>query len=482
MRKTYWVKTTVGCVSALAISLSCCPMAKDLTAATLCKETEIAGISLSLDKYTESQVIGEQPAMAASEAAVAVTEEPVAPAAATPPAADAAAPEAPVADTPATPEPTPQVAKQFQTTALSIASDYVNIRKTPSTEGKILGKLYEGSSAKILKEKDGWTQIESGSVTGYIKSEFLATGAKAEKLASKYGTYYAKVKPGTITLNVRKKPNTTCTILTQIPEDESYEVVSIGKNWVKISIDGDKGWVAKEFVNLHAKFKKAISIEEERAEERRKAEAAAAEQERLNALAAEQARQAQQSQSSSGSSQSSSSGSSSSGSGSSRSSSRSNSSSSSRRSSSSSRKSSSSSRKSSSSSQSSSSGGSVTASGGSGSAIASYAQKFVGNKYVYGGSSLTNGTDCSGFTMSVYLQFGYSLPHSAAAQANCGKKVSLSSLQPGDLVFYKNGGGIGHVAMYIGGGQVVHASNPTNGIMISSVRYRTPVCARRIVG
>ena len=84
--------------------------------------------------------------------------------------------------------------------------------------------------------------------------------------------------------------------------------------------------------------------------------------------------------------------------------------------------------------------------------------------------------------MSVYLQFGYSLPHSAAAQANCGKKVSLSSLQPGDLVFYKNGGGIGHVAMYIGGGQVVHASNPTNGIMISSVRYRTPVCARRIVG
>lgn len=477
MRRTYWVKTTVGCVSALAISLSCCPMGQDLTAATLCKETEMAGISLSLDKYTEDQVGMDAPASvvsdeAASEALTEATEAPAVPDAAAPvaPVADAAAPAADAA----APEPTPQVAKQFQTTALSTASDYVNIRKTPSTEGKILGKLYEGSSAKILKEKDGWTQIESGSVTGYIKSEFLATGAKAEKLASKYGTYYAKVKPGTITLNVRKKPNTTCTILTQIPEDESYEVVSIGKNWVKISIDGDKGWVAKEFVNLHAKFKKAISIEEERAEERRKAEAAAAEQERLNALAAEQARQEQQSQSSSSSSQSSSSSSSSSSSGSS--SSRS-SSSSSRRSSSSS-----SSSKRSSSSQSSSSGGSVTASGGSGSAIASYAQKFVGNKYVYGGSSLTNGTDCSGFTMSVYLQFGYSLPHSSAAQANCGKKVSLSSLQPGDLVFYKNGGSIGHVAMYIGGGQVVHASNPTNGIMISSVRYRTPVCARRIVG
>lgn len=474
MRRTYWVKTTVGCVTALAISLGCCPMAQDLTAATLCKETEIAGISLSLDKYTESQVIGEQPVSITTEAAAEVVEEPAAPVAATPvaatpaaatPAADAAAPAQP------TPEPTPQVAKQFQTTALSIASDYVNIRKTPSTEGKILGKLYEGSSAKILEEKDGWTKIESGSVTGYIKSEFLATGAKAEKLATKYGTYYAKVKPGTITLNVRKKPNTTCTILTQIPEDESYEVVKIGKNWVKISIDGDKGWVAKEFVNLHAKFKKAISIEEERAEERRKAEAAAAEQERLNALAAEQARQSQSSSSSNSSSSSSGS-----------SSRRSSSSSSHSSSSSSNRSSSSSSHKSSSSSQSSSAGGSVTASGGSGSAIAAYAQKFVGNKYVYGGSSLTNGTDCSGFTMSVYLQFGYSLPHSAAAQAGCGRKVSLSSLQPGDLVFYKNGGSIGHVAMYIGGGQVVHASNPTNGIMISSVRYRTPVSARRIIG
>lgn len=476
MRKTYWVKTTVGCVSALVLSLGCCPMTPDLTAATLCKETEIAGISLSLDKYyIDNQESLDDTANVTSEAAAAVSEVPV----------STAAPAAPVANTPAapaqpTPAPTPQVAKQFQTTALSIAGDYVNIRKTPSTEGKILGKLYEGSAAKILKEKDGWTQIESGSVTGYIKSEYLATGAKAEKLASKYGTYYAKVKPGTITLNVRKKPNTTCTILTQIPEDESFEVVSIGTNWVKISIDGDKGWVAKEFVNLHAKFKKAISIEEERAEERRKAEAAAAEQERLNALAAEQARQQAQSSSSSSSS-SGNSGSSSSRSNSS-SSSRSSSSSSSSSRSSSSRRSGSSSQKSSSSSQSSSSGRSVTASGGSGSAVAAYAQKFVGNPYRYGGSSLTGGTDCSGFTMSVYLQFGYSLPHSSAAQANCGTKVSLSSVQPGDLIFYKNGGSIGHVAMYIGGGQVVHASNPTDGIKISNMNYRTPVCARRIIG
>lgn len=466
MRKTYWIKITVGCVSALALSVGCCPLAPNLTAATLCKEKEIAGISLSLDKYYMDNH-GEIDEIAASVtgAAAAVTEAPAA----------TAAPAASTAPAPATPAPTPQVAKQFQTTALSIAGDYVNIRKTPSMKGKILGKLYEGSAAKILEEKDGWTKIESGSVAGYIKSEYLATGAKAEKLADKYGTYYAKVKPGTITLNVRKQPNTKCTIITQIPEDESFEVVKIGKDWVKISIDGDKGYVAKEFVNLHAKFKKAISIEEEQAEERRKAAAAEAERERLAALAAEQAASQQSQSSSSSSSNQSSSRSSSSGSSS-------RSSSGSRKSSSSSSRSSSSQKSSSSSSRSSSSGGSVTASGGSGSAIASYAQKFVGNSYRYGGSSLTNGTDCSGFTMSVYLQFGYSLPHSAAAQSGCGKKVSLSSVQPGDLIFYKNGGRIGHVAMYIGGGQVVHASNPTDGIKISGMNYRTPVCARRIVG
>ena len=116
-----------------------------------------------------------------------------------------------------------------------------------------------------------------------------------------------------------------------------------------------------------------------------------------------------------------------------------------------------------------------------GQAIADYATQFVGNPYVYGGSSLTGGADCSGFTMAVYSQFGVGLPHNAAAQSGCGTAVSLDSLQPGDLLFYEGGGGIGHVTMYIGNGQVVHASNPSNGIMISSIDYRTPVAARRFV-
>ena len=116
-----------------------------------------------------------------------------------------------------------------------------------------------------------------------------------------------------------------------------------------------------------------------------------------------------------------------------------------------------------------------------GQAVADFAVQYVGGPYVYGGSSLTGGADCSGFVMSVYSNFGISLPHNAAAQSGYGTSVSMDNLQPGDLLFYNGDGGIGHVSIYIGGGQVVHASNPTNGIIISDIGYRTPCCATRLV-
>jgi cell wall-associated NlpC family hydrolase len=114
--------------------------------------------------------------------------------------------------------------------------------------------------------------------------------------------------------------------------------------------------------------------------------------------------------------------------------------------------------------------------------VANYALQFVGNPYVWGGTSLTDGADCSGFVLSVYAHFGYSLPHDAELQANYGREVSLSDLQPGDLLFYWNGYEIGHVTMYIGNGQVVHASSPETGIKISSFNYRTPIKAVRLIG
>lgn len=108
--------------------------------------------------------------------------------------------------------------------------------------------------------------------------------------------------------------------------------------------------------------------------------------------------------------------------------------------------------------------------------IVEYAKQFLGNPYVWGGTSLTKGADCSGFVLSVYKKFGIKLDHSSRAQSKAGTKIKASELQPGDLVFYTDSGGtINHVAMYIGGGQVIHASSPKTGIKISKYNYRTPV-------
>lgn len=106
--------------------------------------------------------------------------------------------------------------------------------------------------------------------------------------------------------------------------------------------------------------------------------------------------------------------------------------------------------------------------------LCQYAKQFLGNPYVWGGTSLTSGADCSGFVLSVFSKYGVSLPHSSRAQANQGASISASELKPGDLVFYAKGGTINHVAIYIGGGQVIHASSPKTGIKISPYNYRTP--------
>ena len=344
----------------------------------------------------------------------------------------------------------PKETSVYDTIAMSQVEDYVNVRTAPSTDADIVGKIYNNCAATIVGTEGDWYKIESGNCTGYIKKDYFVTGEEAKAIAVNCG--YVNATVTTETLNVREGQQADGRILTQLPEGGQYDVIQYGDGWVYLNIDEDvKGWVSMDYVNIDVKFNTAITLEEEEAklaEEARLAEEAKeAERKAREAKAAEEARRkaaASKNTSSSSSSNTSSS----------------------------------------SSSSNTQISDSVDTSSASAlrAAVVAYALQFEGNPYVYGGSSLTNGTDCSGFTMAVYNYFGYSLPHQSGSQSGCGTRVSLDSLLPGDLLFYTNGGSsIGHVALYIGNGQIIHASTPSTGIKISSANYRTPLCAVRII-
>ncbi len=113
--------------------------------------------------------------------------------------------------------------------------------------------------------------------------------------------------------------------------------------------------------------------------------------------------------------------------------------------------------------------------------LVNYAMQFIGNPYVWGGTSLTKGCDCSGYVQSIFKKYGYSLPRTSREQARVGTKISLANARPGDLVFYGKGKTINHVGIYIGNGQIVNASNKRTGIKVSNATYRTPYAVRRIL-
>ncbi|MCI6654402.1 MAG: C40 family peptidase [Clostridium sp.] len=307
--------------------------------------------------------------------------------------------------------------------AISIANDYVNIRNKPSLQGKIKGRLYRGSAVTITKTyKNGWALIKSGSFRGYIKKEYLATGAEAQKLAKKYGVQYITVKKSVSSLNVREKSNKKAKVITQIASGESFYVKKCGKVWVRITIDGDIGYVAKDYVNLRVKYKRPVSITKILADEKKQQEAEKASSS-TNSTAKNDTTTT----------------------------------------------------------DSDAAKGDTDKNKVTGSKIVKYAKKFLGCPYKYGGTSLTKGSDCSGFTQSIYKEFGYSIPRTSLEQSSYGTKVSSSSVQEGDLVFYKNGKKVGHVAIYIGDGEVIHSSNEKDGVKISKMNYRTPYCIRRIL-
>ena len=393
--------------------------------------------------------------------------------------------------------------------------NYINIRSEADENSEVVAKLYNDGSATLEEtEEDGWYKIKSGNATGYVKAEYFATGEQAKEIADKVAYNVAVVNAEA--LNVRATPSEESTVIDVASQSDELEVVDTSGEWTTVALGNDVyGFIHPDYCEYKTYYPTAVTLEEEAAA---KAEADRQAAEASAAQAAEQpveedgsyaedtspadatytdetpatdtayvdetpetdapyteapetdapyteapetevpetdapyteapetevpetdapyteapetevpetdasyteAPETEAPETEAPASDSS-----------------------------------------------------------VGQEIANYAVQFVGNPYVYGGTSLTNGADCSGFTQSVMANFGIYIARTAADQSYGGTSVSISDIQPGDLLFYSDGGGISHVALYIGGGQIVHAATESQGIIISSYNYDSPVCAAR---
>ena len=339
---------------------------------------------------------------------------------------------------------------EYASLAIAHVDNYVNVRSIPGTDGKILGKIYNGAVANIIDWADEdreWLHVSSGSVEGYIKAEYFIYGQDAVEVIDDYVTRYAVVKAQR--LNVRKEANIESRRIGYLDNGEKAKIEENLGEWLKVEYSGGQtGYVSSEYVDTEEEFTYAISIEEERAkiakqkeleERKRQEEAQKPENTAVPAVntAEGQAEPA---------------------------------------------------------------AAENTAPENTAPAVqepaaysdntelreslVAYALQYVGNPYVNGGNSLTNGTDCSGFTKLIYGEYGYSLGRTPSSQlSSAGRSIDYSEIQKGDVICYSSNGGKSctHVALYIGDGMIVHAANRRKGICTQRADYGNIIGVKNII-
>ena len=384
------------------------------------------------------------------------------------------------------------------TLAFAQCEEYINIRESASTDSAVTAKIYNNGSATIEEQDGDWYKIRSGNAEGYVMAEYFVTGEAADAVAQKAAYNVAMVHP--TDLNIRSDANEDSEVLATAHEKDELEVVAWDGDWMKVALGGDVyGYVNAYYVDYKTYYPTAETIEEEQARLSAEQEAAVAADYEVSDDTAEtlpeetyeeptvddssdteeasypddsdettwteapatdetvwteapaeteapyteapeteapyteapeteapytEAPETEAPYTEAPETE-------------------------------------------------------APSTSGVGQQIADFAVQYVGNPYVWGGTSLTEGADCSGFVQTVFANFGLYLSRTAESQSYGGTSISLDNLQPGDLLFYNSTGSIDHVAIYIGGGQIVHAANSRSGIIISNAYYQTPVCARR---
>ena len=303
---------------------------------------------------------------------------------------------------------------EYLNIAFSDTGDFTYIRSAPDENSDWVGKLYSDSAAEVLEYLDGWTKIRSGTAEGYVPADTLITGEDARGCAQEYENSTATVTA--YSLNVRDGQGTDAQILTQIGQGEEYMITGDAVDgWYPVKVGEIDGWVSGDYIETETSYSYGETREEE---EQRIAEEKALEEQQAQEAAAREAAAQQEAETQNVSAQT----------------------------------------------------------GSSGQAVIDYACQFIGNPYVWGGTSLTEGADCSGFVQSVYAHFGINLPRTSYDMRSAGYEVSYDEAQPGDLILYD-----GHVGLYMGDGNIVNAMNEEQGIGICSATYTNIVAVRRVL-